>query len=351
MVFMISTIKNIEIVTSTKPGLSSMGVKSRTDLLSMLSKNFPHVVITIINSKSDLDDLVQRRPDLVFLGMKFIPVDPDLGFEDTNKIWISKYLEDNGIAYTGSVSSAHNLELNKPLAKQRIIKAGLKTAKYFVSRRDVQINESDISLNYPLFVKPTDRGGGLGIDSDSVVHDFKQLSSRIDWITENIRSDSLIEEYLPGREISVAIIKNEVTGDYMALPIERVVPLNKDGNRILSPDIKHADAGLSIAVTDAEVKGKVSTLALQAFHALGARDYGRIDTRMDKDGTPHFLEANLIPSLVEGNGNFPKACVLNLGLNYEPMILSLIRLALKNKKIFVGSSYDETKDLTLVPIS
>jgi len=61
---------------------------------------------------------------------------------------------------------------------------------------------------------------------------------------------------------------------------------------------------------------------------LGARDYGRIDIRLDATGTPHFLEANLIPSLISGYGSFPKACVMNIGLEYEPMIMRIANLGL-----------------------
>jgi hypothetical protein len=52
---------------------------------------------------------------------------------------------------------------------------------------------------------------------------------------------------------------------------------------------------------------------------------------LDKTGTPQFLEANLIPSLISGYGSFPKACVLNIDLDYEPMILSIVRLALMRR--------------------
>ena len=67
---------------------------------------------------------------------------------------------------------------------------------------------------------------------------------------------------------------------------------------------------------------------MAVFDALTARDFARIDIRIDKMGEPQFLEANLIPSLINGYGSFPKACVINLDLDYESMILSIVRLAL-----------------------
>jgi D-alanine-D-alanine ligase len=179
-----------------------------------------------------------------------------------------------------------------------------------------------------LFVKPTNRGGGVGIDSDSVVHSFEELSSKVRSITTGLRTDALIEEYLPGREFSVAILKDGYSSGFSAMPIELVAPPDKNGSRLLSGEIKASNAEQALEVTDGVVRSKVTELALDVFYALGARDYGRIDIRLDASGRPHFLEANLIPSLISGYGSFPKACVLNIGLEYEPMIMRIANLGL-----------------------
>ena len=138
----------------------------------------------------------------------------------------------------------------------------------------------------------------------------------------------LIEEYLPGREFSVAVLKDDFSAGHLAMPIELIAPPDKNGSRILSGSVKSSNAEQALEVTDPVIKSKVTALALDAFYALGARDYGRIDIRLDKTGAPHFLEANLIPSLISGYGSFPKACILNIGLGYEAMIMRIARLGL-----------------------
>ncbi len=323
--------KHIEIVSSSESWLSSMSKISRDAVHAVLSKHYAKVGITLVNSCSDLVALTYTKPDLVFLGMKFVPMNHALGMEDPDKVWITKYLDEHDITYTGSNRIAHELELNKPLAKQRVIDAGLDTSRYIVAKQNSLLAREEISLRFPVFIKPTNRGGGQGVDANSLAHDFDQLSSKVQSITSEVRSDSLIEEYLPGREFSVAVLKNEHTGKYSVMPLERIVPADDQGVRILSVQAKHADAGRSVKVLDKNIKTQVIDLAISAFHALGARDYGRIDIRLDEAGTPHFLEANLIPSLIGGYGNFPKACVLNVNLNYEPMILNIVRLALARK--------------------
>lgn len=320
-----------------------MSHTSRKAIQQVLSKHYAKVGITLINNRLDLERLLSIKPDLVFLGMKFLPMHPDIGFSDPEKIWMSDYLSDNGIACTGSSSPAHELELSKPLAKQCVIDAGLKTSPYYVAKMHAKLYQEDIPLTYPLFIKPVDRGGGDGVDSQSYAINFSELQTKVASITSTIGSNSLIEEYLPGREISVAIIKDENSHAYTAMPIERIVPDDARGLKILSPDIKHADAGLSIAVTDDYVGAKVSELAINTFHALGAQDYGRIDIRLDENGTPTFLEANLLPSLIDGNGNFPKAYVLNTQSSYESMLLRIVRMGLRRSI----SSHIENTDIAL----
>lgn len=331
---MLKQTKHIEIVCTTQTVLSSMSQESRDAILAVLTKHYTRVGITIINNLEDLEALVSAKPDLVFLGMKFIPVNPALGIQDPNRIWISDYLDMHDIAYTGSGQEAHELEINKNFAKQCVLDAGLKTSPFMVARRAKPIKKAEVTLGYPLFVKPTNRGGGLGIDADSVVNNFEELQAKVKSITSNQQSDSLIEQYLPGREFSVAILKNDYSEDYAVMPIELVAPPSKKGARLLSDEVKTSNAEAVLEVTDEPIRAKVTKLALDVFYALGARDYGRIDIRLDQSGTPQFLEANLLPSLICGYGSFPKACLLNIALDYEPMIVNIVELAFSRSADF-----------------
>ena len=339
--------KHIEIVTSTTRGLSSMGRKSARAVQAVLARHYTQVRVTIVNSLSDLDALVARRPDAVFLGMKFLPNNPALGFHDPNKIWLNEYLDDAGIVCTGSSYQAHELELNKELAKQRVLQAGLKTARFHIARADEPLIQDDVTLVYPMFVKPSNRGGGLGVDADSLVHTFTQLRAKVRRVADELGSDALIEEYLPGREFSVGILKDAEADEYCVMPLELVAPVNDSGASFLSAQIKSADTEQHFAVTDTALRASINMLAMDIFRALGARDYGRIDIRLDAAGIPHFLEANLLPSLLEGYGNFPKTCLLNMGLGYEPMILRIVELALSRNLDATDDTLDVLPDPAL----
>ncbi len=331
---------SIEIVCSPIAKLSSMSNLSRLALLKVLKSKYESVVITLVTTPQDLDDIAARKPDLVFLGTKKMPgAENGLGFY----IWIEEYLMNLGVSCTGSGSNAHKLELNKSLAKQRVLDVGLNTSPFYVV---YQNNPSEIvtnTLTYPLFIKPTDRGGGLGIDRYSVVHNISQLDSKVHSISTLHDSDSLVEQYLSGREFSVAIMRKLNTNSYLVMPIEITAPKNTFGTRLLSSKVKSADSEEVFTIKEGALKNVINTLALAVFHALGARDYGRIDIRLDENGTPQFLEANLLPSLIENYGSFPKACLLNERIDYPEMIINIVELGLS--RVLISSRATTTFEI------
>ena len=328
----------IEIVRSSIVGLSSMGIASCEGIRKVLTKHFKHVGVSTVNTCADLDVLVAKQPDLVFLGMKYVPSNPVLGIHDPNKIWLGDYLDKHDIAYTGSGAQAHALELDKSLSKKRVLECGLSTAQYFVVKQHQPHGQNN--LQFPLFVKPIDRGGGLGIDEQSVVYDELQLQAKLDSLSNILQADALVESYLPGREFSVAIIKDLVTGQLDTMPLELIAPLDSKGHRLLSDKVKAADTETFLPVEPGVLKESIQRLALRVFTAIGAQDYGRIDIRLDSSNMPQFLEANLIPSLLNHYGNFPKACLVNRGITYEDMVLQIVALGIRRSTTVLLQSLD-----------
>lgn len=331
--------KHIVIVRTKIKRFSSMSQPSSDNLEHTLSKHYKKVSMHFLNSPDDLDSLLLLKPDAVFSGMKVVPSAVYPKPNNSPSIWLSEFLDQNDIASTGSGIFAHKLERNKAHAKQRILDSNLNSSKYFVANsRD--LDEDQISeLNFPLFVKPLDMGGGQGIDSLSVVNNYDQLASKVNQISLDYSSNSLVEEYLDGREFSVAVLKDSETGNYLSMPLELIAPKDEYGSRILSESIKSADSEEYSIIKDMDLKKELSNLAVEMFTALGARDYGRIDIRLNSKGVPQFLEANLIPSIIENFGNFPKAFKLNANIGYEDLMLRIVGLALsrENKKETVKS--------------
>ena len=314
------TDKTIEIITV--PRLSDITqnqknvgiVLDEEIVLEILSKYYENVTITEIITHADLDRLVIRNPDLVFSGVKY--------FDFFGKIlWLNDYLDRSGISYLASNKKALDSESDKSRAKDIMQEAGIATAHYFTTCPGEHPTEESIPLVFPLFIKPITGGDSRGVDANSVVSDFTEFLSKVAEIQNVQQSRSLVETYLSGKEYSVGIFEDISTGFLTAMPIEIIVEENKNGNRILDFEVKRNDSEKVIAVTDLEIHKQLSDLAKAAFKALDGKSFGRIDIMMNQDHVPHFIEANLMPGLRKGY--FYRACLLNLDMTYEQMILKI----------------------------
>lgn len=318
--------KYIEIVGSSNPRLNAMAKDAQQAILEVLSKKYTKVGTTIVDDMSDLEKLVAKKPDFVVLGMKLILLDTKKSYDDSRKVWLSDYLEEHAIAYSGSTTEALAIEFDKPVAKQKVMDAALQSSAYFISaiKQPVFVH----NLEFPLFVKPTNRGDSKGIDEMSVVYSQSELETKITAIHNDCASDALVEEYLSGREFSVAVIKHADSDDLLAMPIEITSPADIKGNSFLSEAVKGADSEKVLAVENPELKDKLNALAIGVFVALGSRDYGRIDMRLDGMGAPSFIEANLMPGLSD-HGYLSRCFAINQNIAYEDMILSIVDLGLQ----------------------
>jgi len=305
-----------------------MGRKTREAISVILARQYRSVGITDVDTPADLEALIALRPDLVFLAMKFIPSELSLGVNDPAKLWISEQLDVAGIAYTGSNAPAVKLEASKQLAKQRVLDAGLASPHYTIIHRHLPQTVQSLPTSFPVFVKPSNRGGGVGIGPDSFVQDTSELTAKINALASELQADALVETYLPGREFSVSILQHLDADTASVMPVELVTEPDERGARVLGQKIKSSNVEQALEVTDPLLRRVVCALAYDVFEALGARDYGRIDIRLDSHGVPHFLEANLYPSLTSGYGSFPKAYAFDSDQSYEQMIISIAQLGL-----------------------
>ena len=326
-IYQIKINKSIEIVTVHNPGgknfhQDNVGIILEANkILKILSKRYTDVLITQINNRKDLEKLLKRKPDLVFSGVKYFIFNKE-------KTWLNDCLETCDIPYIASSRSALDNESDKNIAKKIVLKAKIKTADFFVTSPEEHQNKSSIPISFPLFIKPIKGGDSRGIDSNSVAYNFLSFKKKVLEIKNKHNLPSLVETYLPGKEYSVGIFQDSTNGTLRAMPIEIIVKKNKNGHSILDFTVKKDDDEKVVAVTDLEIFKKLSKLAKEAFKALGGKSLGRIDIKMNKQGEPHFMEANLMPGLRKGY--FYRSCLLNLDMNYEDMIFSIANTGLSS---------------------
>ena len=279
-----------------------------------MSKAYEKVVITVIETESDLKSLIKRKPDLVFSGIKYFT------FEN-QEIWFSDYLKKHKIDYITSNKEALNNEYDKNNAKLIIKEANINTSNFFTTQPDEHPTESSMPITFPLFLKPISGGDSRGINAESVVFDFKKYQAKVLDIYNTQKSRTLVENYLSGREYSVSILENKSKNILMILPVEIIAVKNKNGHRILDYDAKQNDLEEVIAVSDKKINKELCNLAINSFRALGGKTIGRIDIKTSYKSSLNFIEANFMPGL--GNGYFSRSFLLNENMDYEQMILKI----------------------------
>ncbi|WP_455202761.1 hypothetical protein [Kaarinaea lacus] len=310
----------IEIITTPNESLKESGFGTRlacNSVLSAIQAMGHDARLSVCRTKSELDDVVKRKPDLVMLAVKYVPV----AHEDD--IWLSDYFADNEINFTGSSKEVLEFDSNKVLAKTHLANKGIKTANYFIAIPDQFENENELPFPFPLFLKPLDAANGNGIDDLSFVTDFTQYKNKIASLYETFSQPVLVEEYLDGREFTVAVFKTR-DETLIVSAVEVIPPASTNGLRILGAQAKKDDSEELIKIIDEDVKSRVIALAIDAFNSLGVRDFGRIDIKTNNNGDCFFMEANLVPGMTFGSSYFPQACEIAHQFNYHKVIELLL---------------------------
>lgn len=229
---------------------------------------------------------------------------------------VQQQLEKLGVPYTGCDSESSRIAFDKVLTKQRCIEAGIPTAKFIVV--DSEKTPWPMGWQPPVVVKPVRQGSSVGL----------QFVDRVaDWSTslrEALRYDTqlLAEEKIIGRETTVGILADK------ALPVVEVRP--KSGgydyrNKYTAGNTDYfCPADFDPATTLA-----IQQAALGAFHAIGGRDYARVDVMVRTTGEPIVLEVNTLPGMTE-TSLLPKAAAA-VGMNYAQLCQRLIDLALQRE--------------------
>jgi D-alanine-D-alanine ligase len=164
---------------------------------------------------------------------------------------------------------------------------------------------------------------------ESEVRRYPDCEARelIETIQQTYEQPVLVEAYIDDesmREFSVGIIGN---GPYLYTPVEIDFDAMPVEEKILSFDAAQKDLEVIKVVEEQELQDELKALALQTFEAVGAKDYSRIDLRMDQD-TCYVLEINTMPGL--GPHSFlPEAMRDQHGLDYPQFIQKLVEVAIQ----------------------
>ena len=275
-------------------------------------------------------------------------------FGDSREAQVPAILEMLRIPYTGSRLLTLALALDKPMTKRVLTYHDLPTPTFQTFEREDE--PLDPGLSFPLFIKPSREGTGMGVSAESIVRDDDQLRTQLRRNFERYNQPALAEQYIDGREVTVGIVGN------LTAPVAKRIPEDEDAPRILRgldifPPLEinmaaypEEEAGLYTSrikvdmahdfhylcpapLTEDQVED-LNWLAAATFRVMGCHDVARIDFRLDaNDGDkPYILEINPLPGL---NPGYSDLCVeaTAYGWRYDQLINRILDEAIERHQI------------------
>jgi D-alanine-D-alanine ligase len=234
--------------------------------------------------------------------------------------------------------------LDKGRTKEVLAHHGVRTAPFVMVETMDELDEARV--RFPLIVKPLHEGSSKGIYNSCVVRNSEELEREVQTILAAYHEPALVEEFLAGREFTVAILGNG--NELNVLPLVEIsfAALPEGMNPIYSYEAKwiwdKADNPLEIFSCPAHIPeslaGEIRALCMRTYRVLRCRDWSRIDVRLDRDGHPHILEVNPLPGILprpEDNSCFPKAARA-AGMSYAQLINEVLDIALARCGIVIS---------------
>lgn len=229
-----------------------------------------------------------------------------------------------GVPFTGSNAKASALAMDKYISKLIVEQEGVPVAKHILLRANLLEDYRDSrdyaafteSLGLPLIVKPNDAGSSVGIH---LVHTLEELKPAV---ADAFRycNTVLMEEYIPGRELTVSIL------DGKSLPVVEIRP--KAGwydyqNKYTKGKTEY----LAPAPIHESIAQLVQLYAERSFWALGCTVYGRVDFRLNEDRL-YFLEVNTLPGMTPLS--LTPMAAKAAGLSFCDLLQNIIRSSVPN---------------------
>lgn len=267
---------------------------------------------------------------------------------DSREAHVPAILEMMRIPYTGSGVLTLALTLDKPMTKRVLSFHELPTPTFQVFERADEPLDDD--MHFPLFVKPSREGTGMGVSGQSIVHDEVELRAQLAAQLERYHQPILVERFIRGREITVGVIGN------LRPPVARRVPDDFQARRImhglrflppLEVDFEAYPASeggvytnrmktewaedfryLCPAPLDAGLMEQLNWLTAAVFRVTGSADVARVDFRLDANDNnrPYILEINPLPGLYPGLSDLVLEAAAE-GMSYETLINAILDAA------------------------
>lgn len=274
----------------------------------------------IVSRYDPATDLSRLAADAPKLDFAFILLHGLFGEDGT----MQGFLDLLGVPYQGSGVLGSAIAMDKHLAKELYKLNGLPVADWQIigSGDEVNIDALATRFGLPVVIKPVREGSSLGL---TLAETREQLMEGIKK-AQNHDSQTMIEKYISGRELTVGVLGNQ---ELQGLPVIEIVP--GEGFSFFDYDAKYK-AGASEEICPAEISDELTALVqkygVAAHKALRLTGYSRTDIMLSEDGSLYLLETNTIPGMTP-TSLMPQAAA-EYGLAFPQFLEKLIELGLQS---------------------
>lgn len=316
-----------ENATNTDQDLSEMGFLDEIDrICTSLSKYYECVETLPIynNIESVIKNIEKFKPDVIFNFVESVEGITSYEF------CIAGVYELLGYKYTGNRPQTLGNCLNKSITKNILKAFNIDTPSYLTLTKNDELNKKNFTLKFPVIVKLLKEDASIGISENSVIYNFKKLLKQVEFLSTTYKSDIIIEEYINGRELNVAILGNSILPiseiTFKGLPKGLPKIVTYESKWIADSDYFNNTIPVCPAKLNKKLKAKVEEIAVKSFNALNCRDYARVDIRIDKNNNPYVIEINPNPDISMDSGFYRSA--KKFGLEYDQMLKRISEFAL-----------------------
>jgi len=245
------------------------------------------------------------------------------------------------IPYTGSDALTLGICLDKARTKEILSYYKIPNANFILVDKYTPL--SNHAIEFPSIVKPVSEGSSKGIFNSSIVRDYDELNAEIKRVVDEYNQPAIIEEFLPGKEFTVALIGNGNNTEVLPIIEIKYENFPDDVEHLYSYEAKWIldtkdnvfDVFECPAAIDDNLEKQIRDTALRTYNILRCKDWSRIDIRLDKRGIPNIIEINPLPGIMPDpneNSSFPKAARA-AGINYNEMIQRVLFEACKRHNL------------------
>ena len=230
---------------------------------------------------------------------------------------LQQILEDKSLLYAGSGATASQLAFDKMVSKKLFACSGVITpaAVEFDTRTEIEKLEEKLEhLADKYVIKPIKQGSSVGVSIASSVQEAIKLARK----TFNEYGDCMIEEFMPGREVTIGILCEQI------LPIIEI----RTKSSFYNYHAKYVDEQTEFlfdTITEPSLIEQINQAAIDCFDALGCRHFARIDFILSEENIPYALEVNTIPGFTS-HSLLPKAAA-KAGLSMSNLCKKIVETA------------------------